>query len=66
MIIESIIDNKFIERTSDDKKKILHKIGTGEYYSSALDIITSTYEYEEIDDIAFHFPDHSPGIRPRF
>ena len=50
MIIESIIDNKFIERTSDDKKKILHKIGTGEYYSAALDIITSTYEYEEVDN----------------
>ena len=50
MIIEKIIDNKFIERTSDDKKKILHKIGTGEYYSSALDVITSTYEYEEVDN----------------
>ena len=50
MIIEKIIDNKFIERTSDDKKKILHKIGTGEYYSSALDVITSSYEYEEVDN----------------
>ena len=50
MIIEKIIDNKFIERTSDDEKKILHKIGTGEYYSSALDVITSTYEYEEVDN----------------
>ena len=50
MIIENIIDNKFIERTSDDKKKILHKIGTDEYYSSALDVITSTYEYEEVDN----------------
>lgn len=50
MIIESIIDKKFIKRVSDDKKKILHKVGTGEYYSSALDIITSTYEYEEVDN----------------
>ena len=50
MIIESIIDDKFIERVSDDKKKILHKIGTDEYYSSALDVITSTYEYEEVDN----------------
>lgn len=50
MIIESIIDEKFIKRVSDDKKKTLHKIGTGEYYSSALDIITSTYEYEEVDN----------------
>lgn len=50
MIIESIIDEKFIERISDDKKKILHKVGTNEYYSSALDVITSTYEYEEVDN----------------
>ena len=50
MIIESIIDEKFIKRVSDDKKKILHKIGTDEYYSSALDVITSTYEYEEVDN----------------
>ena len=49
MIIESIIDEKFIKRVYDDKKKILHKVGTGEYYSSALDIITSTYEYEEVE-----------------
>lgn len=50
MIIENIIDDKFIERFSDDENKILHKIGTDEYYSSALDLLSSPYIYEEVDN----------------
>lgn len=50
MIVEEIKEGKFILRYSDTKGKRLHKIGTNEFYGSALDLITSPYEYEEVDE----------------
>ena len=47
MIVEEI-KGDLITRYSDDEKMILHKIGTDEYYTSATDLITSPYNYEEV------------------
>lgn len=55
MIVEEIIDNKFINRYSDTPGKRLHKVNTNEFYSSALDLLDSPYVYEEVDD-----PDYRP------
>lgn len=34
---------------TDDETKMLHKVGTDEFYGEAIDIIDSPYEYEEVD-----------------
>lgn len=49
MIVE-VIEGDLITRYSDDDSKMLHKVGTGEYYKGAVDLITSPYIYEEVDD----------------
>lgn len=54
MIVEEIKDN-LITRYSDTPGKRLHKVNTNEYYSGAIDLITSPYVYEEVDD-----PDYRP------
>ena len=50
VIIEKItINGKEFKRiyTNNDKMR-LHKIGTNEYYTTAVDVIDSTFEYEEV------------------
>lgn len=38
-----------LKRTyTDDDKMMLHKIGTEEYYGEAVDMIDSSFEYEEV------------------
>lgn len=54
MIVE-VIEGDLITRYSDDPKKVLHKVGTGEYYTGAVDLVTSPYVYEEVDD-----PEYEP------
>lgn len=49
MIVEEV-KGDLVTRYSDDKKKMLHKMGTDEYYTGAVDLITSPYEYEEVDN----------------
>lgn len=49
MIVEKI-EGDFITRYSDDESKMIHKIGTNEFYKSAVDLVSSTYEYEEVDN----------------
>lgn len=49
MIVE-VIEGDLITRYSDDKTKMLHKVGTAEYYKGAIDLVTSPYVYEEVDD----------------
>lgn len=49
MIVEEIINTDLVRRYSDDKTKKLHKIGTEEYYLEAVDLISSPYQYEEVD-----------------
>ena len=51
-LIEETKDN-LVYRYSDDESKMLHKINTNEYYTAALDLITSPYEYEEVDNPDF-------------
>lgn len=34
---------------TDDETKMLHKVGTDEYYGEAIDILDAPYEYEEVD-----------------
>ncbi len=36
-------------RTYSDANKIIHKIGTNEEYSDAIDVETAKYVYEETD-----------------
>lgn len=50
-MIQERIEGDLITRWSDDEKMILHKIGTEEYYTSATDLITSPYEYEEVEEV---------------
>lgn len=49
MIVE-VIEGDLITRYSDDDSKMLHKVGTAEYYKGAIDLVTSPYVYEEVDD----------------
>lgn len=48
-MIQERIEGDLITRWSDDEKMMLHKIGTDEYYDEATDLITSPYEYEEVE-----------------
>lgn len=50
VIIEKItINGKEFKRIySNNDKMRLHKIGTNEYYTTAVDVIDSTFEYEEV------------------
>lgn len=41
--------NERLKRTYSDSGKMLNKIGTEEFYSEAVDLITATFEYEETD-----------------
>lgn len=41
--------NERLKRAYSDSGKMLNKIGTEEFYSEAVDLITSTFEYEETD-----------------
>ena len=53
MIYTEIISNgtdQFRKTYTDDETKILHKIGTDEYYCEAVDLLDSPYEYEEVDN----------------
>lgn len=56
MIYTEIISNgtyQFRKTYTDDETKILHKIGTDEYYGEAVDLLDSPYEYEEVDNPDF-------------
>lgn len=50
IVIEIITHNgKEFKRTyTNNEKMMLHKIGTEEYYGEAVDMIDSTFEYEEV------------------
>lgn len=41
--------NERLKQTYSDSGYMLNKIGTEEFYSEAVDLITSTFEYEETD-----------------
>ena len=44
------VGERDLRRTyTDDEVKMLHKIGTDEYYGEAIDILDAPYEYEEVD-----------------
>lgn len=47
---EIIINGKRYKKTTPSEGKILHKIGTDEYYDEAIDLIDSSFEYEEVDE----------------
>lgn len=50
IVIEIITHNgrEFKRISTNNEKMMLHKIGTEEYYSEAVDVIDSTFEYEEV------------------
>lgn len=50
IIIEIITHNgrEFKRVYTNNDKMMLHKIGTDEYYSEAVDMIDSNFEYEEV------------------
>ena len=57
-MVKTEILNERLKRTYSDSGKMLNKIGTEEFYSEAVDLITATYKYEETDiDIAQEEPD---------
>jgi hypothetical protein len=49
-IVELIHDTNFLKTYSDNGFKI-RKIGTSEIYDEAIDIIDTTFLYEEIDEL---------------
>lgn len=46
-MIKTEILNEKLKRTYSDSGKMLNKIGTEEFYSEAVDLISASYEYEE-------------------
>lgn len=48
-MIKTEILNERLKRTYSDSGKVIKKVGTEEFYSEAVDLITSTFEYEETD-----------------
>ena len=48
-MVKTEILNERLKRTYSDSGKVIKKIGTEEFYSEAVDLITATYEYAETD-----------------
>ena len=48
-MVKTEILNERLKRTYSDSGKVIKKVGTEEFYSEAVDLITSTFEYEETD-----------------
>ena len=48
-MVKTEILNERLKRTYSDSGKVIKKVGTEEFYSEAVDLITSTFEYEEMD-----------------
>ena len=46
-MVKTEILNERLKRTYSDSGKVIKKIGTEEFYSEAVDLITATFEYEE-------------------
>lgn len=44
------VGDRDLRRTyTDDETKMLHKVGTDEFYDEAIDILDAPYSYEEVD-----------------
>ena len=48
-MVKTEILNERLKQTYSDSGKVIKKVGTEEFYSEAVDLITSTFEYEETD-----------------
>lgn len=48
MVKYEVLNDKFCKHYSDNNK-LIHKSGTEEIYSEAVDLIPCRYEYEETD-----------------
>lgn len=44
-------DGVNLYRTYSDANLVIHKIGTNEFYTEAIDVEESTFEYEETSEI---------------
>ena len=44
-------DGVKLYRTYSDKGVLIHKVGTDETYSEAVDVETATFQYEETDEV---------------
>lgn len=51
MVVKEIIDinGRTFQRHYSDNNKIIHKVGTDEYYEEAIDLLERIWEYEETD-----------------
>ena len=49
-VIVNEIDGRQLRRTISLDGHMLHKVGTDEYYSEAYDILSTNYDYEEVDE----------------
>ena len=47
IVVETL--NERLKKTYSDNNKVIRKIGTEEYYTEAIDLISKDYEYEETD-----------------
>lgn len=67
MIVEEVIINNriFVKRIPEDGY-VLHKVGTDEYYSEAIDLPTSNFEYEEVAEPKEDnpLPEGEPNVEP--
>lgn len=48
IVVEKYSDD--LVRRYSDQGKMLHKIGTDEFYEEAIDLESSPYEYEEVEE----------------
>ena len=49
-VIVNEIDGRQLRKTTSIDGRLLHKVGTDEYYSEAYDILGATYGYDEVDE----------------
>lgn len=47
---EVIINNRMFIKRTPKEGCVLHKVGTDEYYAEAIDLPTSNFEYEEVEE----------------
>lgn len=48
-MVKTEILNERLKRTYSDSGKVIKKVGTEEFYSEAVDLISAPYEYEETE-----------------
>ena len=54
-MVKTEVLNERLKRTYSDSGKVIRKISTDEEYTEAIDLISTIFEYEELDKLPEHF-----------